>query len=106
MFSHVDQCVTVSFDGSGKRHQHGVVDSLLAQAPQNEIRDPHRRVVEVNDLQHRLQQVELQVPPLPVRQLVDQDKLQLLLVKTAHEALGNENRRPPESADGRATDLV
>ena len=103
---HVQQCIAIGLPLGAEGDQHAVVDRFLAQPPQLGVSDPDRRVVEVGDLQQRLQQVDLQVPPLPMQQLVGEDELELVFGKLAHEPPGDEDRRPPESTDGRTADLV
>ena len=89
-------------DKNARRFAPDLVRKCLAQAPQNGARDPDGRVVEVDDLQERLQQIDLQVAPHPMRRFVGEDELELLVVELADESPRDENRRPPETADGRA----
>ncbi len=96
----VEQRLGIIRSGLAHRYEHGFIDRLLAGAADHRVGQPEQRVVEIDDLQQRLNEIDPQVAPLDVRQLVQQHRLQVVRLQSRRQILRDEDRRPQQAAHG------
>ena len=95
----VEQRLGIVTGGLAHRDEDRFVDRLLADAADHQIGQPEQGVVEVGDLQERLDQIDPEVASLDVRQFVKQHRVQVVLPQLRREVLRDQDHRAQQSTD-------